>query len=76
MHTEIESKSRITALRERMLRYTRGIGKIVVGWIKKKNIVEGFETEKAKNSRKESFVFFRTNSPRFLSQLIAIVNPT
>lgn len=75
MHTEIESKSRITALYERMLRYTRGIGKIVVGWIKKKNIVEGFETEKAKNSRKESFVFFRTNSPRFLSQLIAIVNP-
>lgn len=75
MHTEIESKSRITALHERMLRYTRGIGKIVVGWIKKKNIVEGFETEKAKNSRKESFVFFRTNSPRFLSQLIAIVNP-
>ena len=75
MHTEIESKSRITALRERMLRYTRGIGKIVVGWIKKKNIVEEFETEKAKNSRKESFVFFRTNFPRFLSQLIAIVNP-
>lgn len=59
MHTEIESKSRITALRERMLRYTRGIGKIVVGWIKKKKHRRGIRrTEKAKNSRKGIVRFF------------------
>lgn len=70
MHTEIESKSRITALRERMLRYTRGIGKIVVGWIKKKkNIVEGFgERRKQRIREKESFVF----SNEFSSFLVAI----
>lgn len=69
MHTEIESKSRITALRERMLRYTRGIGKIVVGWIKKENIVEGFEERRKQRIReKESFVF----SNEFSSFLVAI----
>lgn len=58
MHTEIESKSRITALRERMLRYTRGIGKIVVGWIKKENIVEGFEERRKQRIRRKGIVRF------------------
>lgn len=75
MHTEIESKSRITALRERMLRYTRGIGKIVVGWKKKKTSSRDSENGESKEFEKRNRSFFRTNSPRFLSQLIAIVNP-
>lgn len=58
MHTEIESKSRITALRKRMLRYTRGIGKIVVGWIKKENIVEGFEERRKQRIRRKGIVRF------------------
>lgn len=67
-----------------MLRYTRG------EWGRDRSGMDGKKKKKKRHRRgirneerkqrireKESFVFFffRTNSPRFLSQLIAIVNP-
>lgn len=69
MHTEIESKSRITALRERMLRYTKGIGKIVVGWIKKKKHRRGIRNGESKEFEKGIVRFF---SNQFSSFLVAI----
>lgn len=58
MHTEIESKSRITALRERMLRYTRGIGRIVVGWIKKKKTSSRDSKRRKQRIRERNRSFF------------------